>query len=93
MADLFAYGAFSAFRHPDALSMDLYDELEFVKQACEQTRAMYRPVYKKLYDAGGMSKETGFLGRFPLWCKERDQWNYKVAFRKHLIMRKIKFLS
>jgi len=70
MADFHSHmDAFSALRHPDKLCLDLYDEPDLVKQGCEQARAMYRPVYEKLYGAGGMSKETGTVGWLPLWCE------------------------
>ncbi len=70
MADLHSHmDAFSSLRHPDALCMDLYDEPELVHQGLAQVRAMYQPIYEKLYEAGGMSKETGTIGWFPMWCE------------------------
>jgi 5-methyltetrahydrofolate--homocysteine methyltransferase len=70
VADLHSHmDAFSALRHPDALCMDLYDEPELVKQGLVQARAMYQPIYEKLYAVGGMSKETGTIGWLPLWCE------------------------
>ena len=70
MADLHSQmDAFSALRHPDAPCMDLYDEPELVHQGLAQARAMYQLIYEKLYEAGGMSKETGTIGWFPMWCE------------------------
>jgi hypothetical protein len=70
MADLHSHmDAFSALRHPDALCMDLYDEPELVQQGLMQARAMFQPVYDKLYAAGGMSKETGTVSWLPMWCE------------------------
>jgi hypothetical protein len=70
MADLHSHmDAFSALRHPDKLCIDLYDVPELVKEGCAQARAMYQPIYEKLYEAGGMSKETGTIGWLPLWCE------------------------
>jgi hypothetical protein len=70
MADLHSHmDAFSALRHPDKLCIDLYDDPDLVKKGCAQARAMYQPIYEKLYAAGGMSKETGTIGWLPLWCE------------------------
>lgn len=72
MADLHSHmDAFSALRHPDKLCLDLYDEPELLKAGCAQARAMYQPIYEKLYAAGGMSRETGTVGWLPLWCEGR----------------------
>ncbi len=73
MADLHSHmDAFSALRHPDHFCLDLYDEPERVKEGCAQARAMYQPIYEKLYAAGNMSPETGTIGWLPLWCRGRS---------------------
>lgn len=72
MVDLHSHmDAFSALRHPDKLCIDLYDDPDLVKKGCAQARAMYQPIYEKLYAAGGMSKETGTIGWLPLWCEDK----------------------
>lgn len=70
MADLHSHmDAFSALRHPDKLCMDLYDYPERVKQGCLQARGTYPEIYNRIYQAGGMSKETGSIGWLPLWSE------------------------
>lgn len=73
MADLHSHmDAFSALRHPGNLCMDLYDEPELVKTACEHASAVYPDIYERIYEAGGMSSVTGTIGWLPLWCEGRS---------------------
>lgn len=70
MADLHSHmDAFSALRHPDKLCMDLYDYPEEVKRGCLMARDTYPFVSGKLHEAGGMSRESGYVGWLPLWCE------------------------
>jgi len=71
-ADLHSHlDGFSALRHPDRLCLDLYDEPDKVKQGCEQARALYPFIYESLYEAGGMSPQTGTVCGQSLWCAGR----------------------
>jgi hypothetical protein len=62
--------ALSALRGGQNLCMDYYDCPDLVEEAMRQVRALFKPVYEKLYDAGGMAK-TGTTGWIPFWCEGR----------------------
>jgi hypothetical protein len=61
----------SALRTPERLCMDFYDFPELVEEAMLAVRKMYRPVYETLYEASGMSRETGSCGWAPFWSEGR----------------------
>ena len=68
----------------------LYDEPELVQQGLAQARAMYQPIYENLYAAGGMSKETGTVGWFPMWCEGKTaavQCDLSVFIGNDLVQR------
>jgi hypothetical protein len=59
--------ALAAMRGPERLCMDLYDCPDLVERAMLDVRATYQPVYNALFEAGGMSAETGSCGWIPFW--------------------------
>jgi hypothetical protein len=58
-----------ALRGSERLCMDFYDNPQAVETAMKQVRALYRPVYDALYDAGGMGGERGSVGWAPFWSE------------------------
>lgn len=63
--------ALSALRGPERLCMDFYDSPSLIEQAMREVRHIYPRVYQALYDAGGMSRETGSISWIPFWCEGR----------------------
>lgn len=59
----------SALRGPQNLCLDFYDCPDRVEQALREIRQTYPFVYETLYQAGGMSRETGTIGTAPFWCE------------------------
>jgi len=60
-----------AMRGAERLCMDFYDVPDLVEQAMLQVRASYARIYDGLYEAGGMSRETGTVGWIPFWCEDK----------------------
>jgi hypothetical protein len=68
ICDLHSNGdALSALRSPQALCMDFYDQPARVAKAMADVRKLYQPVYDGLYNASGLSEESGGVGWAPLW--------------------------
>jgi hypothetical protein len=63
--------ALLAMRGGERLSMDFYDAPEQIERAMTEVRALYAPIYDRLYAAGGMGADTGSLGWAPFWCDGR----------------------
>jgi len=63
--------ALLAMRGAEHLCTDFYDVPDLVEQAMLQVRAAYPKIYNELYEAGGMSLETGSTGWAPFWCEGR----------------------
>lgn len=59
----------SALRSPERLCMDFYDCPEELERAMMGVRRLYPLVYDRLYEAGGMSRETGSVGWIPFWSE------------------------
>ncbi|MBI4976462.1 MAG: hypothetical protein HZC28_03210 [Spirochaetes bacterium] len=71
VCDLHSNGdTLSALRNPEKLCMDFYDYPELIAKAMKAVRAMYKPVYDGLYDAGGMA-DTGTSCWIPFYCEQR----------------------
>jgi len=60
----------SAMRGPEALCMDFYDAPEAVEAAMKVVRAAYKPIYDRLYEAGGM-QGRGSIGWIPFYSEGR----------------------
>jgi hypothetical protein len=60
-----------ALRGPERLCLDFYECPELIEQAMRQVRAAYQPIYEGLYQAGGMSRDTGSIGWIPFWSEGR----------------------
>ena len=60
--------AFLALRGSERLCMDFYDHPDQIAKAMIQVRALYRPVYDALYEAGGMGGPRGSAGWAPFWA-------------------------
>jgi hypothetical protein len=58
-----------ALRGAERLCMDFYDAPDLLEQAMKDVRAVYQKIYDGLYEAGGMSRETGTVGWAPFWCE------------------------
>ncbi len=63
------FDALAALRGDANLCMDLYDAPEQVAEAMRNVRAAYQPIYDGLYQASGLSHETGSCGWVPFWCE------------------------
>lgn len=62
--------ALSAMRSPQRLCLDLFDIPETIDRAMADVRALYRPIYEALYEAGNMG-EHGACGWVPAYHPER----------------------
>jgi len=51
--------------------MDFYDCPDKVAQAMREVRALFRPVYDALYEAGNMGAGRGSGGLGAFWCRGR----------------------
>jgi hypothetical protein len=58
-----------ALRGSERLCMDFYDVPEKIEAAMSQVRALYRPVYDALYEAGDMGGQRGSCGWAPFWSE------------------------
>lgn len=63
--------ALLAMRAGERLCMDFIETPDLVERAMHDVRAAYAPIYNGLYEAGGMSRETGTTGWTPFWCEGR----------------------
>jgi 5-methyltetrahydrofolate--homocysteine methyltransferase len=61
--------ALLALRGSERLCMDFYDHPAQVEAAMRQVRALYRPVYDALYEAGAMGGNRGSAGWASFWCE------------------------
>jgi hypothetical protein len=61
--------ALSALRSPQQLCLDFYDTPELVARAMREVRALYQPIYNRIYEASGNTRETGSCGWAPFWCE------------------------
>lgn len=63
--------ALSALRTPERLCTDFYDCPDKVGEAMRQVRALFRPIYDGLWEAGGMGGARGSGGWAPFWCRRK----------------------
>ena len=63
--------ALAAMRGTQDFCTDLLDCPDLVERAMLDVRRAYAKVYDSIYEAGGMSGETGTIGWIPFWCEGR----------------------
>ena len=63
--------ALSALRGPQAFCMDFLDFPDVLEEKMREVRRLFPVVYEALYEAGGMSAETGTIGWTPFWSPGR----------------------